>query len=205
MQASAVRLAHHQVPLEVLAQPWLCTCLAAWALLTGSSELQAHAEWAATLELCHPEERKLILQLALPSCGIDMLDLESGLGRYLEPYVITEQAYGKELSWLLAPQHRELLQVMHLVRYNEFLCASCRPLLLCYSGSKAPLSCSPTTCILHLNLQQPAMHLHQWLCACSTPTACQGSCSLPAGHRQQRRLPADPHPNSPWRRKPHAA
>ena len=81
--------------------------------MTPSSEVQSHAEWAAALEVCQPEQRMGILKLAHPSCGIKMSSLEAGLREYLEPYLTTKLSYSGEMSSLSAPHHWQLLQVTH--------------------------------------------------------------------------------------------
>ena len=68
--------------------------------------------------LCQPEERKTILQLAHPSCGLKMGSLGDALRMYLEPLVTTKTSCSGELSWLSAPQLRQTLQVMHPVSFD---------------------------------------------------------------------------------------
>ena len=79
--------------------------------------LQAHAEWAAALDSATAAERRAILRLAHPTCGIQMGNLEQGLRSYLWPFVSTSLS---GVSWLTAPHHRQLLQVS-----SKVLCCPC--------------------------------------------------------------------------------
>ena len=113
--------------------------------MTCPGILQAHAEWAAALDSTTPAERKAILRLADPTCGIQMGQLEYGLQSYLGPFVSTSLS---GISWLTAPHHRQLLQVS-----SSVLCHPCR---LCLSMVTCHLVWSPAISMLIGLLSQPS-------------------------------------------------
>ena len=107
--------------------------------------LQAHAEWAAALDSTTAADRRAILRLAHPTCGIQMGNLERGLRSYLWPFVSTLPS---GVSWLTAPHHRQLLQVSSTV-----LCCPC---WLCLAMSTSTIVWSLVMCMLVRLLSQPS-------------------------------------------------